>query len=377
MHKVPRLSPILKWAGGKERELRYILPSLPASFRYYYEPFVGGGAVFLAIDRPVMYINDKAPELITLYGLIRSGDRDFFHWLETISYSWMLLTAIVRDNGDFLAGLYQKYAAGLCPPSSLAARLEEFISRHDRQFTGILSPPLSTNREGFLHEIVRNLLNKTSRMKKIERERGPLATPDIRDNLECAFKSAFYMHLRHLYNRRRELALPSGTAAAIFYFIREYCYASMFRYNRRGEFNVPYGGISYNEKDLSRKIAYLKSPVLREHLHRTHIFCLDFEEFLDLAAPGPEDFIFLDPPYDSDFNTYARLKFGPDDQERLAYYLSHKCRARFMLVIKNTGFITSLYRNRGFNIRSFDTQYRVSFQNRNDRATEHLLITNY
>ncbi|MGI9860944.1 DNA adenine methylase [Moorella naiadis] len=377
MQQAPRLSPILKWAGGKERELRYILPNLPAGFRSYYDPFVGGGAVFLAVDRPVMYINDKAPELITLYSLIRTGDREFLRCLEAISKSWALLTTIVRDNGDFLADLYQEYVAGLCPPSSLASRLENFITCHEGPLTGILVPPFNTHQEGFLREIARNFLSKTSRMKKIEGERGSLAGPDIRDNMECAFKSAFYMHLRHLYNRRQELALQAAAVAAIFYFIREYCYASMFRYNCRGEFNVPYGGISYNEKDLARKIAYLKSPALREHLQRTHIFCLDFEEFLELTAPGPEDFIFLDPPYDSDFSTYARLKFGPSDQERLATYLCHKCRARFMLVIKNTPFVANLYQNRGLNIRAFNTRYLVSFQNRNDKATEHLMITNY
>lgn len=36
--------------------------------------------------------------------------------------------------------------------------------------------------------------------------------------------------------------------AANFYFIREYCYGSMFRYNSKGEFNIPYGGMSYNKK---------------------------------------------------------------------------------------------------------------------------------
>jgi hypothetical protein len=43
--RTERLPSLLKWAGGKEQELRYILPVIPP-FRRYYEPFVGGG-IFL------------------------------------------------------------------------------------------------------------------------------------------------------------------------------------------------------------------------------------------------------------------------------------------------------------------------------------------
>ena len=57
-----KLSAFLKWAGGKEQELGYILPLIP-SFDTYYEPFVGGGAVFFAIEASRKCINDRSPEL--------------------------------------------------------------------------------------------------------------------------------------------------------------------------------------------------------------------------------------------------------------------------------------------------------------------------
>jgi DNA adenine methylase len=48
-----------------------------------------------------------------------------------------------------------------------------------------------------------------------------------------------------------------------------------------------------------------------------------------------------------------------------------------MLVIKNTPAIQKLYGHTGLTIRAFDKTYLVSFQNRNDRRAEHLVITNY
>src|SRR5437773_2392713 len=42
------IKPFIRWVGGKSRLLPRILPHVPASIKNYYEPFLGGGAVFLA-----------------------------------------------------------------------------------------------------------------------------------------------------------------------------------------------------------------------------------------------------------------------------------------------------------------------------------------
>ena len=102
----------------------------------------------------------------------------------------------------------------------------------------------------------------------------------------------------------------------------------------------------------------------------------DFEEFLNSLDLGKDDFVFLDPPYDSEFSEYARNSFTRKDQKRLADW-AKKTKAKIMIVIKNTGFILNLYSGLGFNISSFDKKYMVNFNNRNDRKVKHLLITNY
>ena len=107
------------------------------------------------------------------------------------------------------------------------------------------------------------------------------------------------------------------------------------------------------------------------------VLFLTFEDFFRKAAPKKDDFIFLDPPYDSDFSTYAQNTFGREEQERLANYLIKKCKAKWMMIIKNTPFIMSLYKDKGLNIQAFDKKYLVSFMNRNDKDVEHLIIMNY
>lgn len=374
-----RLAPIVKWAGGKEGELKHILPLVPP-FRRYYEPFVGGGAVFFALRAPGSAINDRSPELITLYRMVACGDTTFFDTLEALIQHWRRISALVDANADELIALYSRSSSGAGSSGSVVEprdALLAFVARHADVFNGMFAAALSLDGDNFMREIRRNLASKTARMRRIEGRKGALSRGDVAANLECALKSAFYMHCRSLYNWTRELGLASGVAAAIFFFVRENAYAAMFRYNARGEFNVPYGGIAYNRKDLGRKVAFMRSAPVRALLAGATIENLDFEEFLQRHAPRPDDFVFLDPPYDSEFSTYARNAFGLADQARLAHYLIQQCAGRFMLVIKNTAAIRRLYGDAGLRITAFEKKYLVSFQDRNDRNAEHLIITNY
>ena len=66
-----RLSPLIKYPGGKEKELNYIIPALPQNMNRYFEPFVGGGAVYFSIDAREYFINDKSDELISLYNMVK------------------------------------------------------------------------------------------------------------------------------------------------------------------------------------------------------------------------------------------------------------------------------------------------------------------
>lgn len=370
-----KLAPFIKWAGGKEQELKHILPLVPP-FEKYYEPFVGGGAVFFSMQARRALINDKSPELVNLYRVIARQDDAFFQTLDTLAQGWQAVSQLADSHAAELLALYKDCSLERRPAKD-GETLLAFIRTRRPIFEGLFNSLLPQEGQHFLRELERNLTGKTRRMKMLEQRKGALPDADILANLECALKSAFYMHLRRLYNHAQELTISPGRVAAIFYFVRENAYASMFRYNRRGEFNVPYGGISYNRKDVARKIAFMRSPDLYQRLQNAVIEQMDFEQFLLRYPPRADDFIFLDPPYDSEFSTYARNTFDMRDQQRLARYLLYDCRARFMLVIKRTQTIYDLYRQPGVCIRSFDKKYMVSFQDRNNREAEHLIITNY
>ena len=184
------------------------------------------------------------------------------------------------------------------------------------------------------------------------------------------------MYFRDIYNEISMGRLKKDKAyeVANFYFIREYCYGSMFRYNSKGEFNIPYGGISYNNKSLINKIENMFNVEIENLFKETNIYNEDFEKFILDINLNENDFIFLDPPYDTEFSDYDGNSFTKDDQKRLANLLE-KTKAKFILIIKNTDFIFSLY-DKKFKILSFDKNYTYNVRSRNDRDVEHLIITN-
>ncbi|WP_337587681.1 Dam family site-specific DNA-(adenine-N6)-methyltransferase [Nosocomiicoccus massiliensis] len=67
------LKPFIKWVGGKRQLLDVITSNLPKEFNHYYEPFIGGGAVFFELQHTPSLINDYNTELVNVYETIRDN----------------------------------------------------------------------------------------------------------------------------------------------------------------------------------------------------------------------------------------------------------------------------------------------------------------
>ena len=65
--------PIVKWVGGKRQLMFELLKIMPKSYNRYFEPFVGGGALFFELQPENAYISDMNEELINLYSVVRDN----------------------------------------------------------------------------------------------------------------------------------------------------------------------------------------------------------------------------------------------------------------------------------------------------------------
>ena len=235
------LQPIIKWPGGKEKELKYILPNLP-KFNRYFEPFVGGGSVFMAVQAREYFINDFSSELVLLYNYIATSDNAFFRYVELIDKSWENALKFFNKNKE-LVDLYLHYRNDKINKSELKLQISQFCKEKKNDILNIIGKTFLSRTCILLEEMETNLFRKMQRMRELETKKHILPDNDLSDNIETAIKSAVYMNYRYLYNDTSIAESDKALHSALFFFMRNYAYSGMFRYSSKGDFNVPYGGI--------------------------------------------------------------------------------------------------------------------------------------
>lgn len=365
------MKPLIKWPGGKGRELDQVLGLIP-EFDRYLEPFFGGGAMFFHLQPERAAINDTAHDLMEFYHLIRTSNQEFQDCVLAYAESFQGLLELGRGHVTELLSIFDALSDETAARQALTALLD----RWQEPILSLFRAPIVRDAAALRLELEHALWDKLLRTRRNHQKR-PFSPDDLAENLVTGLASGYYLYFRSVYNdwNLGRASLSPAQRSANFFFIRENCYGSMFRYNRHGEFNIPYGGMSYNSKDFAAKAAALFAPETARLFARTQLYCRDFEEFLEQTRPTKRDFLFLDPPYDTEFSDYEGNCFTKLDQARLAVALS-RTPAKFLLIIKSTPFIEDLY-SRGFYVRRFDKHYTYNVRSRNDRQAEHLIVTNY
>ena len=155
-----------------------------------------------------------------------------------------------------------------------------------------------------------------------------------------------------------------------FYYQRKTCFRGMLRYNKNGKFNIPYGKYkSINYSDLQNK-------KYEELLKKTEIINTSFEYVFE-NYNNENNFMFLDPPYDSEFTDYGYCKFGKDEHIKLAECFKHT-RIKCLMIIGKTTFISELYKD--YIVDEYSKQYKFKlYAGRvgDEINTKHLIIKNY
>lgn len=144
----------------------------------------------------------------------------------------------------------------------------------------------------------------------------------------------------------------------------------MLRYNNKGEFNIPFGRYkTFNFEEL-KNINYQKL------LTNTEIFNTSFEYIFE-NYNFKDNFMFLDPPYDSEFTNYGYCTFGKEHQIKLSEYFKNTD-INCLMVIGKTDFITELYDD--YIVEEYNKNYRFKLHSGrigNEINNSHLIIKNY
>lgn len=179
-----------------------------------------------------------------------------------------------------------------------------------------------------------------------------------------------YYQIRALDPRR----LTKARNAARFIYLNRYCFNGLYRANRDGRFNVPYGG---------GKSGKLPEPeTLRAcaaYLNKATLMAGSFEKTLDRVATG--DFIYIDPPYSIKarrvFNEYSHFAFGLKQLILLKSYLKQFDKKGIPFLVSYGLSREAQELARGFKYREVVVQRQIAGFAAQRRKNRELLITNY
>lgn len=174
------------------------------------------------------------------------------------------------------------------------------------------------------------------------------------------------------YYKVRDKFIPQNDAdkGKQFYYLRKTCFRGMLRYNSSGKFNIPYGRyktIQYAELDNNK---------YEKLLARTTILNGSFLEVFN-NYNDENNFMFLDPPYDSVFTDYGYCSFGKEEHQQLAKAFK-ETKIKCLMVIGKTDYISELYK--GYVKHEYQKRYRFKIHSGrvgDEINVKHLVITNY
>jgi DNA adenine methylase len=174
----------------------------------------------------------------------------------------------------------------------------------------------------------------------------------------------FYAHRARFNQLLAEGRSHSRQAAALFYFLNRTGYNGLCRFNRKGQFNVPFG--RYGRIDYRRDFS-----AYRDRFRSWSFRAGDFQR----TPLHADDFVYADPPYDVPFTQYARQGFTWSDQVRTAEWLSGHP-GPVILVNQATERITRLYEALGFRLRTLTAPRMISCTGDRSPALEVLAVRN-
>ncbi len=184
---------------------------------------------------------------------------------------------------------------------------------------------------------------------------------DLTFDLPFGHSEADYYAARDRFNQQINAGrVDTPEMANIFYYLNRTGFNGLCRFNGKGFFNVPFGRYStIHYRTDFKDIAV----VLREY----QIECKDFTE-IDYSVG---DFIYIDPPYDTQFTSYSKIRFSWSDQIRTATFFAG---LGLPLLASNqaTPRIIDLYTNLGFHIETIAAPRRISSSGDRSDALEML-----
>lgn len=207
-------------------------------------------------------------------------------------------------------------------------------------------------------------------------------------SLDSSDREKFFYSKRTMYNETQK-DIRYGQyeknwieRTVLIIFLNRTCFNGLFRQNKKGEFNVPFG--RYKNPKICDKENLLE---VSKSLKKAVILCGDFQLSEKYVSKGT--LIYLDPPYrplmqTASFTNYSKEGFSDEDQKRLADYYKRMDKLGASLILSNSdphnsdikdNFFESLYKK--FYIKKVHANRNINSKSEKRGSVSELMITNY
>ena len=332
--------PVIKYLGGKTQILNEIYSHFPKTINNYYEPFIGGGSVFLKLLSKLenaeiklegkIYLSDTNIQLINLYDTIKNEldqllDKLFelkknYNSAETITYKTRTKFKIMTD---------------------------EQIQMDQKKYK---KRKKNTTRKTSIHYIRRD---------------------DNINNIIKQGKIALYYYYRYLFNHTTNVIEQS----ALFIFLNKTCFRGVYRIGPNG-FNVPYG----NNKNVQvYNPQHLKDLNLLFNKYNLIFESKSFED-IDLDKLQSNDVFYLDPPYypinKTSFTKYQQKGFGDTSNKKLLKFCE-TINTKNIKFIHSNSYCEYILKNYSiFNIQPINCKRKIKSKKPNSKQLEVIIYNN-
>jgi len=268
------VAPPIKWVGGKRQLLEEIVPRIPEHDTYY-EPFLGGGAVFFALQPNKAVLSDYNYELINLYRTIKTQPQLL---IENLRY---------YSNTE-----------------------EDYYKARDY------------DRDEFLYQSM------------------------------CPVQKA-----------------------ARFLYLNKTGFNGLYRVNKKGHFNVPYG------KNKDRRFLDEENIMKCHKVLKSNDISVTASDFTRASDANKNDFVYFDPPYvplsiTSSFTSYTKTGFGMKEQKRLLQLCDtlNSRGVKWMLSNSSAPIVYTMYN--AYNIIEVNASRNVAASSSSRKRVKEVLVTN-
>lgn len=202
--------------------------------------------------------------------------------------------------------------------------------------------------------------------------------PDLLAELSKLHNSKDDFYKIRAWDREPDYAnLSKAKKAARFIYLIKTCFNSLYRVNRKGYFNTPYG-----HKRTIQIVDQDNLTAISQYLNNNEIAITSGDFAKVLTQVKPNSLVYLDPPYvpltaTASFTSYTSVGFNKSDQECLAQSCQHLDRigAKFIASNSDTELVHELYQE--FNIRTVYAKRNINANGKKRGAVAEVLITNF